>query len=221
MGLSESRFRQIIREEARRALQEGTEGMSILHPGVSLEDFVGSYRRVYSHKGPPEVGPADADRIAARAVKLGLDPERADELARLVIACEGPGEVFPFRARDAGRVINLAIGRGVEWGSIETALRQSIEDHLDTLAGTGDGWDWRLIYALTAGEGNDFTISHGLSIIGGMGPEAVAARADFMDSLYAFAEKKDLPDSMRRKLLRLARTGAEGVRQAAELYAGL
>jgi hypothetical protein len=138
---------------------------------------------------------------------LGLDPERADELARLVIACEGPGEGFPFGGRRAGAAISRAIGTGVEWGSIETALRRSIEDHLDTLAGTGDGWDWRLIYALAAGEGNDFTVSHGLGIIGGMGPEEVAARSSFMDSLYAFAEKKDLTDATRRKLLRLARGG--------------
>lgn len=222
MGLSESRFRQIIREEARRALHEGAGGLSILPADVPPELFSGWLRRAY-RKLPQPTGDL-RKRFMSVCARAGLEPRIADELTELAIACLGSGESFPFDIETAADRIVEALGYDRRRaGRVIMRLREGLAERVLGSQRAPGSYN---VYEIAPSVRFLYHLSYDL--IGAL-PRDVAALMklerdelergiDTMDALYAFAETKDLPKATRRKLMMMVSEGVEGALQAAEIY---
>jgi hypothetical protein len=218
MRISESTIRRIIREEARRALREGHDRMSILHPGVTPEEFARSYRRFWGSGAAVGKSWQDMDWLRdPRYQDAGLSEETMREIERLVIMCEGPGDEFPLRFSTLGAYVSAALGdEGGKTGEFRRAVVASADEFDESIISNAE--DWRFINFVPFGPMNDFAIRRGINAVGSLDSEALERRFNFMSSMDVFLEQKELDPDILEKLRSLAAAGGEGLMQAADLY---
>ena len=218
MRMNESTIRRIIREEARRALREGHDRMSILHPGVTPEEFARSHRRFWGSGAATGKSWQSMDWLRdPRYQDAGLSEETMRAVEELVTMCEGPGDEFPLSFSTLGRVVSAALGaEGGKFGEFGRAVTASAGEFDESIISNSE--DWRFITFVPFGPMNDFVIRRGINAVGSLDSEALERRFNFMSAMDVFLEQKELDPDTLEKLRSLATTGGEGLMQAADLY---
>jgi hypothetical protein len=225
MRMNEDRIRGIIREEARRALREGTGDMSILPADVPVDLFVGFFRRRAGAQHPSWVSaftPSNRERLIKNGINSGLSQGEAEELTELGIMCLGPGKDFPFAVAQAPAAVVESLGYDPRRArNLIDSMRRDLYEHM------GKSVSSLIFYYLHHGHAaGELNRQHNRPR--GLRPEIEALQAidrtelergvELMDSLYDFTERvKGAPKSTRQKLMRMIGPDGSGLMQAVEI----
>ena len=212
-----------------RSLLRESAGSSLLPPGVDHDFFVAWYRRCGSNRITVNVS-----NVTKRLVGVGVSPEGAAELAKLAADCLDPSYPVPATTK---KTAASTISRGIRPGlSALNLIKKTIEkEDFGTRAA------WLFVSSFMSEEASREAPSN--PVAAGWMPAArsedvlykivkesavdhfpmirredMEREMDFVESVSAFEEVKEVPI---RNLRRLLVQGVDGIIQAAALYRSL
>lgn len=215
MRIKESHLRAIVKSILRESIEPGD-----LAPGVTPELFAEGFRKFWGVK--KRMDPWYDEIRVSRLVEAGLSEEQAQGVLSVMRLCTEPTDP-PYNFKTILDPMFMAVGHK-ENPKIKERLVASIE--LD-LGHTNSYHNELAAFAVIAGirsptdqqsETSNQEIFRQILSLQSLSADTLERRINFMDSMYAFLEPKQIDRGIRQKLMALVREGVGGMMQAAELY---